>query len=97
MSEDEKRIFDKKLERPLANNRFHHLSIVGITASLDGSEINLEIQLIEGQQVSARLLKRGAPKDLVVVETPKKKTGEMEISDDDFIEIMVGHKRESPH
>jgi hypothetical protein len=24
MSEDEKRIFDKKLERPLANNRIHH-------------------------------------------------------------------------
>jgi len=35
---------------------------VGITASLDGNEINLEIQFIEGQQVSARLLKRGVPK-----------------------------------
>ena len=62
MSEDEKRIFDKKLERPLANNRIHHQSIVGVTASLDGSEINLEIQLIEGHPVSARLLKRGVPK-----------------------------------
>jgi hypothetical protein len=62
MSEDEKISFDKKLERPLVNNLFHHQSIVGVTASLDGSEINLEIQLIEGQQVSARLLKRGVPK-----------------------------------